>query len=290
MQVVLGNETTENTVVHDVGVLKKSKLSKVEADGLETRVIKNAHSLVREDETHLKTDGSVQMKGHLHMGGKQVCNLTYDGISNTCAVPAGWIKEELKKTSTRLEGDMAMVRKMKGPRGSGWLSASRMPVEADGNVGDYFLNATTLIAYKKLNTGRMEFAQLKGSQGNTGPPGPAGRQGKQGPRGEQGEVGPQGLQGLPGITGPQGKPGPQGPIGNPGPPGGRVPPTLVEWLVNGRSTYDRRTRLPKTIDEHPLINAKITLYGVIQKLQSVQKHMSISILRRTVQGLRKWWF
>lgn len=218
LKVVLGNEGTENTLVHGVETLKNSKLDIEEARALETRVKRHAESTVAQDETHLKTDGSVRMVGDIDMGGKRICKLTYDGTSKSCAVPADWIKSQISTSSAGIREDMVKIRKMKGPKGErgplgySWYSTGADPKPDDHRVGDFHLNASTLAMYKKFSDGWHEFATLQG---------PRGVPGKDGDRGQQGDIG---LQGPKGDVGPQGESGPQGPRGGLGPTGSQGPP------------------------------------------------------------------
>ena len=64
---------------------------------------------------------------------------------------------------------------------------------------------------------KILLGNIKGPQGEQGPPGKDGARGEQGPPGEDGAQGPQGEQGLqgpPGQDGPQGEQGPKGDDGN----------------------------------------------------------------------------
>ena len=225
LKTLVGNDNTENTLMYNVGALQNSKLNKTDAEIMEGRIKEFAESKVIDDETHLKTDGSVRMSGNLHMNGKRLCWLDYDGVSDTCAVPAGWVKKEL-----------AQIRKMKGPKGDpgfGWYSGADPPSPPIGRQGDFYLDATTLVVYKKLIAGWTAFGSLKGHRrrpgvpGPKGSPGPTGESGLQGLRGHTGLQGPQGPSGHIGATGPQGPPGniePQGPERSPGPQGDVGPP------------------------------------------------------------------
>ena len=74
IQVVLGNASTENTIIHDVENLKEGKF----------------------DKTGGKFSGSVDMGYH------PICHLTYDGVSDTCAVPANWVNNKADLLERRM--------------------------------------------------------------------------------------------------------------------------------------------------------------------------------------------
>ena len=160
----------------------------------------------------------------------------------TCAVPVGWVKNEIRQSSSRLHHDIDAVRTMKGPRGDrglGWLSGGGMLLNSIGRNGDFYLDATTLIMYKKFSSKWMAFSQLHGSRGEDGPRGergsigPEGETGIRGTNGQSGERGQKGDQGIPrpegprgevgerGLVGPEGEIGPRGEDGQDGPQGER---------------------------------------------------------------------
>lgn len=118
LQVALGNENTERTVLYDVESLKSDKLSKSDAAVLEKSLKRHARTLVEGDKTRLKADGSVRMTGDLDMSGKRLCKLAYDGTSATCAVPASWVREQIQETARELRQNLSEVRKMRGPAGA----------------------------------------------------------------------------------------------------------------------------------------------------------------------------
>ena len=86
LQVVLGNASTENTIIHDVENLKSGKFD--------------------------KTGG--QFSGSVDMGYHPICHLTYDGVSDTCAVPANWVNKKADLLERRLteytDDQVEMVR------------------------------------------------------------------------------------------------------------------------------------------------------------------------------------
>ena len=104
-------------------------------------------------------------------------------------------REELRKTTAGLQGDLMKVRKRKGPRGErglGWLSGDHPPPVSDretGRIGDFYLDKSSLIAYKKFATGWQPLATLRGPKGMRGEAGQAGDRGERGPRGARGEKG-----------------------------------------------------------------------------------------------------
>ena len=202
IQVAIGNEDTKKTLVYDVKNLQSTKLDKVEAVAMETRAKRYAESTIVKDETHIKTDGSVAMQGHLDMGAKRICKLVYDGGSDSCAVPAGWVNTQIETSAASIRDDMTKIRKMKGPRG---LQGPTGATGARGQKGEQ---------------------GVKGDQGLQGPQGLKGEQGQQGLKGDQGFQGPQGLQGLQGVKGDQGLQGPQGMKGDRGPQGMKGDPGL----------------------------------------------------------------
>ena len=107
-------------------------------------------------------------------------------------------RDKVKKSIESIREDVARVRKMKGPRGergNGWFSGAHAPsreVETTGRTGDFYLDTSTLTAYKKLASGWHAFATLQGPKGQPGQQGPPGNTGQQGQRGIQGERGEQG--------------------------------------------------------------------------------------------------
>ena len=228
MQSVVGNDDTENTLVHDVEKLKEEKADESNVQDVENRSMRYTDQAIAADELHVKTDGSVPMDANLDMNEHSICNLTYDDSSLTCAVPAGWVQNEIRQSSSRLQQDIDAVRKMKGPRGDrglGWLSGGDMPLNSVGRNGDFYVDATTLILYKKFRSEWMAFGRLHRSRDEAGPRGERGLigpQGETGPRGadgQGGERGQKGDQGIPGPEGPRGKVGPRGERGLVGPEG-----------------------------------------------------------------------
>lgn len=85
---------------------------------------------------------------------------------------------------------------------------------ADLSAGDIANNQVVTLVYDGTN-----FQLASGTQGATGPQGPAGATGAQGPQGDPGPQGATGAQGPQGLQGPQGNVGAQGPQGDPGPQG-----------------------------------------------------------------------
>ena len=228
MQSVVGNEDTENTLVHDVEKLKEEKADESKVEDVENRSTRYTDQAIATDELHVRTDGSVSMDANLDMNEHSICNLAYDDSSLTCAVPAGWVKNEIRQSSSRLQHDIDAVRKMKGPRGDrglGWLSGGGMPLNSVGRNGDFYLDAATLIVYKKFSSKWMAFGRLRGPRGEAGPRGergligPEGETGPRGGDGQGGERGQKGDQGIPGPEGPRGKVGPRGERGLVGPEG-----------------------------------------------------------------------
>ncbi len=120
----------------------------------------------------------------------------------------------------------------KGETGNGWLTGKGVPSNANGKVGDLYLDLNTGDVYVKNSSNAwVKEANIKGEKGDdgtgaTGPQGPQGEKGDtgatgpQGPQGEKGDTGatgpqgPQGEKGDTGATGPQGPQGPQGEAGN----------------------------------------------------------------------------
>ncbi|XP_065197646.1 uncharacterized protein LOC135829169 [Sycon ciliatum] len=166
------------------------------------------------------------MDANLDMNEHSICNLAYDDSSLTCAVPAGWVKNEIRQSSSRLQHDIDAVRKMKGPRGDrglGWLSGGGMPLNSVGR------NGIPGPEGPRGEVGPRGERGLVGPEGEIGPRGEDGQDGRQGERGvqgAQGTTGPVGPQGTIGATGPPGNRGPVGPqgiVGPIGPPGARGP-------------------------------------------------------------------
>ena len=119
VKLLVGNEATENTLVHDVADIKQSKMDRSDGVALEDRLKRHA-----------------QFK--------------------------------LDETAAGIRKDMTMIRKMKGPRGergSGWMAGEGAPTHDLGRTGDLYVDVGTLLAYKKLDAGWMEFSTLRGPQG-----------------------------------------------------------------------------------------------------------------------------
>ena len=209
LRVVLGNESTENTIVHDVQTLKRSKLDRSETDELQARVVN--HVLTQRD---------------------------------------------------RL-------------RGFGWDSRAGPPPRDSGRTGDFYLDSTSLRAYKKTNSGWDEFAQLKGPPGA---PGPRGAKGLQGPRGSDGLQGPQGPEGSRGSDGEQGLQGLQGPPG----PEGMAGPTDPFYMLDiiRRNAYYYVYLHPSRFSDVTRIGAR--QYSCVNLQEFTGK--SISTNRLTVQS------
>ena len=242
MQSVVGNDGTKNTLVREVDKLKYEKADESKVEDVENRSTRYTDQAIAADELHVKKDGSVSMDANLDMNEHSICNFAYDDTSLTCAVPAGWVKNEIRQSSSRLHHDIDAVRKMKGPRGDrglGWLSGGGMPLNSIGRNGNFYLDATTLIVYKKFSSKWIAFGQLHGSRGEDGPRGergsigPEGETGIRGANGQGGERGQKGDQGIPGpegprgevgecgLVGPEGEIGPRGEDGQDGPQGER---------------------------------------------------------------------
>ena len=200
-------------------------------EDVENRSTRYTDQAIAADELHVKTGGSVPMNANLDMNEHSICNLAYDDSSLTCAAAAGWVKNEIRQSSSRLQHDIDAVRKMKGPRddrGLGWLSGGGMLLNSIGRNGDFYFDATTLIMYNKFSSKWMAFGQLHGSRGEDGPReergsiGPEGETGPRGANGQGGERGQKGDQGIPGPEGLRGEVGERGlvgPVGEIGPRG-----------------------------------------------------------------------
>ncbi|XP_065195659.1 collagen alpha-2(I) chain-like [Sycon ciliatum] len=235
-------EEDERLTHRDVEKLKYEKADESKVEDVENRSTCYTGQAIATDELHVKTDGSVSMDANLDMNEHSICSFAYDDSSLTCAVPAGWVKNEIRQSSSRLHHDIDAVRKMEGPhgdRGLGWLSGGGMPLNSIGRNGDFYLDATTLIVYKKFSSKWMAFGQLHGSRGEDGPRGergsigPEGETGIRGANGQGGERGQKGDQEIPGpegprgevgecgLVGPEGEIGPRGEDGQDGPQGER---------------------------------------------------------------------
>ncbi len=102
----------------------------------------------------------------------------------------------------------------KGETGNGWLSGKGTPSNANGKVGDLYLDLNTGDVYVKNSSNAwVKESNLKGEKGDTGA---TGAQGPQGEKGNDGATGPQGPQGEKGDTGATGATGPQGEKGDTG--------------------------------------------------------------------------
>jgi Collagen triple helix repeat (20 copies) len=99
---------------------------------------------------------------------------------------------------------IAGIQGPSGEDGSQWHSGKGKPAASLGEIGDWYLDASTGDYYERTNTAWTRRGNLKGPKGE---------------KGEKGERGQQGMTGAGGV-GPQGPPGPQGEQGEPGPPGG----------------------------------------------------------------------
>ncbi|HUP32814.1 MAG TPA: lamin tail domain-containing protein [Gaiellaceae bacterium] len=98
---------------------------------------------------------------------------------------------------------------------AGLAGAARAPGkgDADAVVRACVHQPSGLLRVPRPATGcrkreRLLTWNVRGPQGEQGPPGPAGPPGEQGPPGPQGQQGPSGPQGEQGPAGPQGEPGP----------------------------------------------------------------------------------
>ena len=108
-------------------------------------------------------------------------------------------KEELRETSAKMQSHLTKIRKMKGPRGErgfSWFSGAHPPRGEMARIGDFYLDESTLKAYKKLTTGWHAFTTLQGSTGARGEPGPPGDKGVPGERGQRGVPGEKGEPGT----------------------------------------------------------------------------------------------
>lgn len=105
------------------------------------------------------------------------------------------------------------------PQGSGseWSQGEMAPDLSHGKEGDFYIQLSSGILFRKIQDRWESLLSLKGEKGESGLQGPAGPQGL---AGIQGPVGPQGLMGAPG---PQGAIGPQGLAGSQGPQGAMGP-------------------------------------------------------------------
>jgi hypothetical protein len=100
--------------------------------------------------------------------------------------------------------------------GSAWRSGAGLPADNLGTTGDFYLDSSQGIIYKKEDGTyklTLKIAGQPGPQGLTGPVGP------QGLAGQKGDTGPQGLSGIPGMKGNTGEHGIQGIKGDIGPQG-----------------------------------------------------------------------
>ncbi len=97
------------------------------------------------------------------------------------------------------------------------LSGAGTPDPSSGNVGDFYVDSSSLILYGPKAQFWGEGISLIGAQGPQGEVGPVG------PQGETGATGAQGPQGLPGADGVQGPAGPAGPQGVAGADGAQGP-------------------------------------------------------------------
>ena len=92
-------------------------------------------------------------------------------------------------TRFNTNSDLTRVRKMKGPRGDrgfSWFSGAHAPHRGLARIGDFYLDESTLKAYKKLETGWHAYTTLQGPKGEPGPPGDKGVPGGiPGERGQQ---------------------------------------------------------------------------------------------------------
>ena len=77
-------------------------------------------------------------------------------------------QSKVDETAAGIRNDMTKIRKMKGSRGergSGWMAGEGVPTHDLGRTGDLYVDIGTLLAYKKLDAGWMEFSTLRGPQG-----------------------------------------------------------------------------------------------------------------------------
>ena len=115
----------------------------------------------------------------------------------------------------------------KGETGNGWLSGKGTPSNANGKVGDLYLDLNTGDVYVKNSSNAwVKESNLKGANGKDGTDGTNGKDGTDGTdgtNGADGAVGPQGPQGEKGDTGAVGPQGPQGEKGDTGATGPQGP-------------------------------------------------------------------
>ena len=190
MSVVLGNESTEHTVVHDVQALKSSKLDRSEAGPLQVNIINRL--LAQRDKW--RGFGWESGVGPPSRDTGRTGDFYLD--SNTLLAymksNTGWIE----------------FAQLKGPRGAHGPEGARGEQGPQGSKGD---------RGEQGPPGPQGLLGERGARGKQGARGEQGLPGSEGARGEQGPPGPQGEQGLQGI------PGPRGPRGLQGPPGMAAP-------------------------------------------------------------------
>ena len=191
MQVLMENENTSNTVIHDVETLKANKLDRTEAEVLEKGIKRSSDSL-REDMSKI-----TKMKGPRGARGSP-----------------GERGLEGPKGDTGLQGQKGDT----GERGIPGETGLRGDTGPPGPKGDTGLRG------QKGDAGERGIPGETGLRGDTGPPGPKGDTGLRGQKGDTGERGIPGETGLPGDTGP---PGPKGDPGSEGPSAKRF--NIMQW-------------------------------------------------------------
>ena len=257
MQVLMGNENTSNTVIHDVETLKANKLDRTEAEVLEKGIKRSSDSL-REDMskiTKMKVPrgargspgerGLEGPKGDTGLRGQK-------GDTGERGIPG----------ETGLRGDTGPP----GPKGDTGLRGQKgdagergIPGETGlpGDTGPPGPKGDTGLRGQKGDTGERGIPGETGLRGDTGPPGPKGVTGLRGQKGDTGERGIPGETGLPGDTGP---PGPKGDPGSEGPSAKRF--NIMQWNTG---LHTQRSQLQKSFNISSSRYNRISLYGVITK-------------------------